>query len=122
MFEGSNRYFDQALCTGLTITDEDIDALCKAMKEQAVKNAYNEEQKVAIKDVGRQQLRSWGILIEYEGKDYPSNAYAILTGCGGLHVAIQCGVFKGTTKEVFVDRREYTVRMFIRFHQMPFVS
>lgn len=108
MFEGSNRYFDQALCTGLTITDEDIDALCKAMKEQAVKNAHNEEQKVAIKDVGRQQLRSWGILIEREGKDYPSNAYAILTGCGGLHVAIQCGVFKGTTKEVFVDRREYT--------------
>lgn len=108
MFEGSNRYFDQALCTGLTITDEDIDALCKAMKEQAVKNAHNEEQKASIKDVGRQQLRSWGVLIERDGKDYPSNAYAILTGCGGLHVAIQCGVFKGTTKEVFVDRREYT--------------
>lgn len=77
MFEGSNRYFDQALCTGLTITDEDIDALCK-------------------------------VLIERDGKDYPSNAYAILTGHGGLHVVIQCGVFKGTAKEFFVDRREYT--------------
>lgn len=59
--EGSNRYYDQALCTGLSITDEDIDALCKAMKEQAVKNAHNEEQKASIKDVGRQQLRSWGV-------------------------------------------------------------
>ena len=108
LFEGSNRYFDQALCTGLNITDEDIDALCKAMKEQAVKNAHNEEQKASIKDVGRQQLRSWGILIERDGKDYPSNAFAILTGNGGLHVATQCGVFKGTTKAVFVDRREYT--------------
>ena len=108
MFEGSNRHFDQALCTGLTITDEDIDTLCNAMKDQAVKNAHNEEQKASIKDVGRQQLRSWGVLIERDGKDYPSNAYAILTGHGGLHVAIQCGVFKGTTKEVFVDRREYT--------------
>lgn len=108
MFEGSNRYFDQALCTGLTITDEDIDALCKAMKEQAVKNAHNEEQKASVKEVGRRQLRSWGLLIERDGKDYPSNAFAILTGKGGLHVAIQCGVFKGTTKEVFVDRREYT--------------
>ena len=37
LFEGSNRYYDQALCTGLNITDEDIDALCKAMKEQAIK-------------------------------------------------------------------------------------
>ena len=108
LFEGSNRYYDQALCTGLNITDEDIDTLCKAMKEQAVKNAHNEEQKASIKDVGRQQLRSWGILIERDGKDYPSNAFAILTGNGGLHVATQCGVFKGTTKAIFVDRREYT--------------
>ena len=52
--------------------------------------------------------RSWGVLIERDGKDYPSNAFAILTGNGGLHVATQCGVFKGTTKAVFVDRREYT--------------
>lgn len=80
LFEGSNRYYDQALCTGLNVTDEDIDALCKAMKEQAVKNARTEEQKASIKDVGRQQLRSWGILIERDGKDYPSNAFAILTG------------------------------------------
>ena len=36
------------------------------------------------------------------------SAYAILTGTGPLHFAIQCGVFKGTTKEIFVDRREYT--------------
>ena len=108
LFEGSNRYYDQALCTGLNVTDEDIDVLCKAMKEQAVKNARTEEQKASIKDVGRQQLRSWGILIERDGKDYPSNAFAILTGNGGLHVATQCGVFKGTTKAVFVDRREYT--------------
>ena len=107
LFEGSNRHFDQVLCAGLTITDEEIDGLCKAMKEQALKNARTEEQKASIKDVGRQQLRSWGILIKRDGKDYPSNAFAILTGCGGLHVATQCGVFKGTTKEVFVDRREY---------------
>ncbi len=89
-------------------------------------------------------------MIERDGKDYPSNAFAILTGNGGLHVATQCGVFKGTTKAVFVDRREYSgplweqideafqfvlrnihlgatlwefiARMFMRFHRMPFVS
>ena len=56
---------------------------------------------------GRQQLRSWGILIERDGKEYPSNAFAILTGNRGLHVATQCGVFKGTTRAVFLDRRNY---------------
>ena len=54
MFEGSSRCFDQSLCMGLTVSDADIDALCLAMKEQAVKNAYGEEQKAAIRDVGRQ--------------------------------------------------------------------
>lgn len=108
MFEGSNRYFDQVLCAGWDITEKDIDSLCQSMREQAVKNAHNEEQRTAIKDVGRRQLCSWGILIEREGKCYPTNAYAILTGCGAIHVATQCGVFKGTTKEIFVDRREYT--------------
>lgn len=92
----------------MEVTDKEIDSLCKAMKEQAIKNAHTEEQKEYVKDVGRQQLRSWGILIERDGKDYPSNAFAILTGSGGLHIATQCGVFKGTTKAVFVDRREYT--------------
>ena len=65
---------------------------------------------VIVADIseGRQQLRSWGVLIERDGKDYPSNAFAILTGNGGLHVTTQCGVFKCTTKAVFVDRREYS--------------
>lgn len=108
MFEGSNRHYDQILCMGLEITDADIESLCKTMKEQAIKNAHSEEQKSSIKDITSHQLLSWGILMEREGKFYPTNAYAILTGNEVLPVSIQCGVFKGNTKEVFVDRREYT--------------
>ncbi len=107
LFEGSSRHFDQALCAGLAVTDDEIDDLCNAMKEQAVRNAHTESQKASVRAVGRQQLLSWGILLERDGKTYPTNAFAILTGCGGLHAVTQCGVFKGTTKEIFVDRREY---------------
>ena len=39
---------------------------------------------------------------------YMKSVVAFANGIGGLHVATQCGVFKGTTKAVFVDRREYT--------------
>ena len=38
----------------------------------------------------------------------PTNAYAILTGNTAVRSVVQCGVFKGTTKAVFVDRREFT--------------
>ena len=101
LFEGSNRYYDQALCTGLDITDEDIDALCKAMKEQAIKNAHTEQQKASIKEVGRQQLRSWGILIERDGKDYPSNAFIYRT----ITLAVN---------NIFAKNTLYSINIFIQ--------
>ena len=107
LFEGSNRCFDQSLNLELSITDNDVERLCSNMKDEALKNAENPEQKASIRNIGIQQLLSWGILVEKDGKLYPTNAYAILTGLGPFPFAMQCGVFKGTTKAVFVDRREY---------------
>ena len=105
MLEGSGRSFDQMICTGWNVTNEEINALCADMKKQALKHALHKED---VKDVGPQQLLSWGILAEKDGKYYPTNAFCILTGTGPIHTAMQCGVFKGTTKAIFVDRREYS--------------
>lgn len=52
-------------------------------------------------------LVSWGVLKEVEGKVYPTNAYALLTGKMPQMPVIQCGVFKGTNRAHFVDRREF---------------
>ena len=57
---GLDNVYKNKVCAKFFCADEEIDALCKAMKEQAVKNAHTEGQKASIKDVGRQQLRSWG--------------------------------------------------------------
>ena len=64
--------------------DADIDALCKAMKAQAVKNARSDEQKAMVKDVGRQQLISWGVLIERERNSeyHPKGPGSWLAGDG----------------------------------------
>ncbi len=65
------------------------------------------KQKTLVKDVDRQQLRSWGLLIERDGKDYPSNAFATLTGNDGFHAATQVyyaeemGVSKRTVSRMF---------------------
>ena len=80
ILEGSSRSFDQIISTGWNVTDDEINALCAEMKEQA----------------------------EKDGKYYPTNAFYILTGTGPIHTVMQCGVFKGSTKAVFVDRREYS--------------
>ncbi|MDO4321643.1 MAG: ATP-binding protein [Lachnospiraceae bacterium] len=108
LFEGSNRSFDQTICLGLDITDDDIAKLCSSMKRTALKNCRNDEERAAVKDVTVNQLISWGIVLERDGKYAPTNAFALLSGNGILPTATQCGMFKGTTKANFIDRREYT--------------
>ena len=105
ILEGSSRSFDQIISTGWNVTDDEINALCAEMKEQALKHALHQDE---VREVGPQQLLSWGILAEKDGKYYPTNAFYILTGTGPIHTVMQCGVFKGSTKAVFVDRREYS--------------
>ena len=116
-YECEGHAFDSVIRRDLKVTDEDISRLCCAMKAEAVRNARSDEQKAGIKDVTVRQLVSWSILIEKDGELYPSNAYAVLTGNQLLPSAIQCGVFKGRTRAVFVDRREYTGMLWEQIEQ-----
>ena len=77
------------------------------MKKTARDNCVNEVDKRRIKDVTPAQLLSWGILTQQEGKIVPTNAYALLTGHWRLPTMIQCALFKGTSKGIFLDKREY---------------
>lgn len=87
MLEGS-RSFDQIISTGWNVTDDEINALCAEMKKQALKHAPHQEE---VREVGPQQLLSWGILAEKDGKYYPANAFYILMGSGPIHTVMQCG-------------------------------
>lgn len=104
-FEGNNRCYDQSICLGLDITEMDVQNLCTSLKEVALKNT-SESLKSTVKDVTAKQLVSWGILIEKDEKLYPTNAYAILTGNEAFPMHIQCGVFKGNNRAIFIDKRE----------------
>lgn len=116
LFEGSNRCFDQEIFSDEEVAEADILHLCEAMKAEAVKNTQSKEQKAAIRDVTKQQLLSWGILIRKNDKLYPSNAFAILNG-DMIWSVTQCGVFKGNTKAIFVDRREYSGALWQQIEQ-----
>ena len=108
MFEGANKSYDQAICLGFEITDKDIVDLCDSLYETAVNNCYSEETKQEIKKPTMNNLLSWGIIAEKDGKTYPTNSFALLTGNEIIPTKIQCGVFKGDNRAIFVDRREFT--------------
>lgn len=107
ILEGKNRYFDSEICQNVKITDSEIEELCRSMKETAVRNTWQDSEKVKVKDVTKNVLISWGVLKEDGGEVYPTNAFALLTGRMWGQPVIQCGVFKGTNRAHFVDRREF---------------
>lgn len=107
MFEGANRSFDQTVCTGLEVTEKDIENLCNKLRNNALEHCRTDEERQRIRPVTNNMLVSWGVLEEREGKLLPTNAFALLTGNNALPTKVQCAVFKGNTRTIFVDRREF---------------
>lgn len=108
-FEDENRSYDCVIRRDLTVTEKEIQELCRQMKQVAIANAKTEAQKAAVKDLTKNQLLSWGLLAEDEdGCIHPTNGYVFLQGKDEFFSQIQCGMFKGKNRAVFVDKREYT--------------
>ena len=65
-YEDEGRSYDKVICRDRTVSDEEIEELCRQMKEVAIANAKSEVQKEAVKDVTKNVLLSWGLLAEAE--------------------------------------------------------
>lgn len=111
-FEGANKYFDQTYAVGHEVTEEQITGLCEDMKQCALVACETENERKSVKEVTQGNLLSWGILIKQENKILPTNAFVLLTENDFPQAKIQCAVFKGTTRSVFIDKKEYTGPIF----------
>ena len=105
--DGAGRSFDQTEARGLSVTERDIEKLCTAMRRTAKRNAKTDEQRKGVKPVTKAQLVKWGILIERGGELLPTWAFVLLSGNARLSPHVKCGIFKGTDRTFFVDRREF---------------
>lgn len=108
MFEGSNRFYDKTICPELTVSDKDINELCDTLKEVAKRNCNSNFNKDNVELLTKNQLISWGLLVLKEGKVYPTNAYAILTGSPIISNTIQCALFKGNDRTEVIDMKNFS--------------
>ena len=106
VLEGENKYFDQQVCHRESVSDEEIEKFCEWLEELARENS---ETDTKIKKVTKNTLLSWKVLEEKNGRIFPTNAYILLSGKENWEVLrkIQCGVFKGETRSIFVDKKEF---------------
>ena len=63
------------------------------------------------KKLDEEKLKNLKLIKEEHGKDYPSNALLILLGHHN-HCMVKCAKFKGTTMELFLDKKEYSGSIF----------
>ena len=106
--EGANKSYDRMLAIGEIVTNEEVETLCHTMYQYALSRCLTAEEKQSVKRISKMQLLSWGLLQEKEGKLYPTNGYLLLSPNRIQETSVQCGIFKGTTRAVFVDKKEYS--------------
>ena len=104
----AGRSFDGEPCPRAKIDDRRIAALCSKMYRIARKNCDTEAERRMVKRVTPEQLEAWGVISRVKGRWIASNAYALLTGDPAFQIRLKCGLFKGDSKAVFLDRREFT--------------
>lgn len=71
---------------------------------EAVKTKSEKEK---VKDVTVQNLINWSIIKNVEGTLVPTNAFVLLTDNTFPFAKIQCALFKGIERVVFIDKRDF---------------
>ena len=100
--EGARISWDELTCVGFPVTVKAVKKLCRDIVK------YRREAELPKKVVTKTQLFNWKVLKEAEGQELATNAFALLTSDHFFFSKTQCAVFKGTGRNVFLDKREYT--------------
>lgn len=106
--EGCNRSFDTTQVVG-EITISEINSLCERMYQHALERCKTDEQRTELKKITLSQLVSWKIVVQSNGRYFPTNAWLLLTGNFEDLIPdayIQLASFKGTTRAVFLDKQD----------------
>ena len=105
--QGTHHSFDEMVCIGQKYDAEKAEKLCIAIKRYMVEAVKTKSEKEKVKDVTVQNLINWGIIKSMDGTLAPTNAFVLLTDNTFPFAKIQCALFKGTERVVFIDKRDF---------------
>lgn len=105
--QGTNHSFDEMVCVEQKYDAGRADELCMEIKTYMMEAARTKSEKDKVKDVTVQNLINWGIIKNMEGTLVPTNAFVLLTNNIFPFARIQCALFKGTERVVFIDKRDF---------------
>ena len=105
--EGAHMSYDTLWEIGEDFDPVATEALMDSMYQTALAEYKGIDAKDAVHKLSVEKLEDFGILLRKEGKLVPTRAFTLLTKPRERYIKIQCGLFKGTTKVDFIDRKEF---------------
>ena len=106
--EGQNLSYDKMPCIGKEYNEEKALSLCKEMKRIALEACKTEDEKAEVKDMTLEKLEDFGVLSKTGKKFFVTNAFDLMTDNKNRNAKVQCALFKGTTRDIFIDQKEFT--------------
>lgn len=105
--EGQRISYDSVQFIGLDFDKENASDLCRKMYQVALDSCLTEDEKAQVKVLTTEKLEDFGFLHRIGEELFPTNAYVLFTDNKMKHAKIQCALFKGTNRDVFIDKREF---------------
>lgn len=102
ILQGRRLFYDEQQDLSIEYSDKVAQKLCKDIMSYRAKNNLTPNNAVTVEN-----LLNWKLLIERDGNIYPTNAFNLLTKNNFRFAKIQCAVFKGNDRVVFIDKRVY---------------
>ena len=105
--EGQNISYDTLQEIGCEYDEEKALKLCRKMKQTAMDSCETEEERLTVKELTLEKLHDFGVLCRVGRNPYPTHAFNLLTDNTNKAAKIQCALFKGTSRDIFIDRKEF---------------
>ena len=105
--EGQSISYDTLQEIGSEYDEKKALKLCKKMKQIAINACQTEEEKLTVNDMTLEKLHDFGVLCRVGRNPYPTHAFDLLTDNRNKASKIQCALFKGKTRDIFIDRKEF---------------
>ncbi len=106
--EGQGISFDSLQDIGREFDQKKAIELCAYMKQIAINACKTEEEKASVKDMTLEKLQDFGLLCKAGRDRYPTHAFDLLTDNHNKAAKIQCALFKGILRDIFIDQKEFT--------------
>ena len=105
--QGRNLSYDCMIEIGVDFDERKALDFCHKAHQIALSNCKNDDEKLSLKELTMGKLQDMGVIGKNGKYLAPTNAFMLLTENTLKFATVQCALFKGNDRDVFLDKKEF---------------